>query len=1192
MDADTFYYTLDGTEYGPYKRERLQKWVNAGHFDDRGACSVRSVLTGVVYDLGDILDNFGDWFRAMSQGGPSASPPKLGTTERVDASSTGALDHSRSAPPSTAPHAPATLRRPSTAPPGCGPDITTREATATSSSVAVPYAYDAAEYPKPAPPPGTVASPQTHLPVHLASATREEEGSASAALREAHDLIKSLDASYGVVGASGGSIGAAGGGADVSPRHTESVGSTPQPRRTTAGNVRVNRHGSIDIFSGVRFGDLQAELASLRPASRAPPAAMLTPMPSAIDPRILAAAAHSTNGRDVPGTAYDLPTLVFASLESDVPALDTGAILTESQKLDPALRPGLVFRSSADDATERADERDRLDSGLNIGGRGHPSPTTPARIPPPRGAVDDRAAATPAVPRPTAYARDWSKMRAMFEHADRSGDGEICVRELMLALRHDTQLAMLLHLPAHIHQEDGTRAAFERVFAVFDEDDSRSITWDEFLAHIMDWADWTDDDDDDEEEEEEAVEEEEEEDGARARSTSMYHREIAAALPLPTVDADKDEGTAVSVGLDAGALRRGAGPPPGNNHGSATVVASPATLPGTSPHAQEQDAVTPRVSINRHGSISIVVGVPRRSASQGASAPPPIDVGLPPGRDNRLARTPSPRVARAHASASSSGANAARDHPLACGTPKSNAANLDIALRIADVPTAARSSTPVGVERRGNGIEGVLLKKGRIGFQQRFFRLHKHYLAFSCLSNADDSAFEGGVDLAGPSTSIALSTDMKTLTVIGVGIDAAADEDHATAKRERTLCTLTLRASKSSPTPTLTVWAAQLRATALASSTESDVDADVEETAGADVEAAINAGGGDGDAAAAATGLASIFNSAQDAVYGAPAPVVPSASVSAKEADSDPEEHDVVGPMNAEEQLVSAVALLQQLLSAPTAALREASVELLERIAVLRETFADSCAEAELRESTDPRALGVLAASLSARRSALLSGDSSPRPDTTPSHTSDVTRERHEFSGSAMAILAEARALHRRAGADASQPFAAGVTTRSEALDTTTHQQEQGIGGPLLKKGRIGFQQRYFMKVSHYLLYRNSESATGYAGGVDLAGPQSSVAFSDDRKTLTVVGRDAAAQGERSERALRTLTLREPARAPKHSLAQWADELRTSIAALSVATAALHGASGRAALGDIDGALFVAEVWADECGVGCEPEKN
>jgi chromosome segregation ATPase len=51
-----------------------------------------------------------------------------------------------------------------------------------------------------------------------------------------------------------------------------------------------------------------------------------------------------------------------------------------------------------------------------------------------------------------ARATDERRLRAMFDGADKNGDGVINVRELMLALRHDAELAALLHLPSHIRQ--------------------------------------------------------------------------------------------------------------------------------------------------------------------------------------------------------------------------------------------------------------------------------------------------------------------------------------------------------------------------------------------------------------------------------------------------------------------------------------------------------------------------------------------------------------------------------------------------------------------------------------------------------------------------------------------------------------------------------------------------------------------
>jgi hypothetical protein len=98
---------------------------------------------------------------------------------------------------------------------------------------------------------------------------------------------------------------------------------------------------------------------------------------------------------------------------------------------------------------------------------------TPAEFPLPR---EDAAPAL------TAAATAWA--REMFQRADRNGDGAISVKELMLALRHDDELAAVLHLPSHVHQEDGTRDAFERVFAQLDGDASRAITWPEFASYL------------------------------------------------------------------------------------------------------------------------------------------------------------------------------------------------------------------------------------------------------------------------------------------------------------------------------------------------------------------------------------------------------------------------------------------------------------------------------------------------------------------------------------------------------------------------------------------------------------------------------------------------------------------------------------------------------------------------------------
>ncbi len=81
-------------------------------------------------------------------------------------------------------------------------------------------------------------------------------------------------------------------------------------------------------------------------------------------------------------------------------------------------------------------------------------------------------------------AYDEAKLRSVFDHTDRDGDGEINVREMLLGLRHDKHLCSLLHLPAHIKQEGSTRMAFERVFQSMDTDSNRNITFEQFKNHI------------------------------------------------------------------------------------------------------------------------------------------------------------------------------------------------------------------------------------------------------------------------------------------------------------------------------------------------------------------------------------------------------------------------------------------------------------------------------------------------------------------------------------------------------------------------------------------------------------------------------------------------------------------------------------------------------------------------------------
>jgi hypothetical protein len=67
---------------------------------------------------------------------------------------------------------------------------------------------------------------------------------------------------------------------------------------------------------------------------------------------------------------------------------------------------------------------------------------------------------------------------------DRNLDGEVNKREMILALRKEPRLCEMLGLPSHIHQEDGSREAFELLFQGADHDDDRCLSWSEFAECV------------------------------------------------------------------------------------------------------------------------------------------------------------------------------------------------------------------------------------------------------------------------------------------------------------------------------------------------------------------------------------------------------------------------------------------------------------------------------------------------------------------------------------------------------------------------------------------------------------------------------------------------------------------------------------------------------------------------------------
>ena len=89
--------------------------------------------------------------------------------------------------------------------------------------------------------------------------------------------------------------------------------------------------------------------------------------------------------------------------------------------------------------------------------------------------------------------------------------------------------------------------------------------------------------------------------------------------------------------------------------------------------------------------------------------------------------------------------------------------------------------------------------------QQRYFKTVSHYLLYRTSKVGDD--YDGGVDLQGPHSTITLSADTKTLTVIGL------DSTHADGEL-RELRTMELSAAKASAkapkAPTIHEWCDQL----------------------------------------------------------------------------------------------------------------------------------------------------------------------------------------------------------------------------------------------------------------------------------------------------------------------------------------------------------------------------------------------
>lgn len=75
------------------------------------------------------------------------------------------------------------------------------------------------------------------------------------------------------------------------------------------------------------------------------------------------------------------------------------------------------------------------------------------------------------------------KLIALFERADRNGDGALTRPELIIALRKHGDLTQQLGLPANIREQH--REQFENAFQSIDQDGSNTISMEEFVAHFI-----------------------------------------------------------------------------------------------------------------------------------------------------------------------------------------------------------------------------------------------------------------------------------------------------------------------------------------------------------------------------------------------------------------------------------------------------------------------------------------------------------------------------------------------------------------------------------------------------------------------------------------------------------------------------------------------------------------------------------